>query len=33
MITKMTKYDFLVFHAQYNDFLEKLRNVGYIGRR
>ena len=30
MITKMTKYDFLVFHAQYNDFLEKLRNVGVL---
>mgnify|MGYP006923215559 FL=1 len=30
MITKMTKYDFLVFHAQYDDFLEKLRNVGVL---
>ena len=30
MITKMTKYDFLVFHAQYNDFLEKLRAVGVL---
>lgn len=30
MITKMTKYDFLVFHAQYNAFLEKLRNVGVL---
>ena len=30
MITKMTKYDFLVFHAQYNEFLEKLRNVGVL---
>ena len=30
MITKMTKYDFIVFHAQYNDFLEKLRNVGVL---
>ena len=30
MITKMTKYDFLVFHAQYDDFLEKLRNVGIL---
>lgn len=30
MITKMTKYDFLVFHAQYDDFLEKLRNIGVL---
>ncbi|MBO5086783.1 MAG: ATPase V [Paludibacteraceae bacterium] len=30
MITKMTKYDFLVFHAQYDAFLEKLRNVGVL---
>lgn len=30
MITKMTKYDFLVFHAQYDEFLEKLRNVGVL---
>ncbi len=30
MITKMTKYDFLVFHAQYDDFLEKLRKVGVL---
>ena len=26
----MTKYDFLVFHAQYDAFLEKLRNVGVL---
>ncbi|MFI3296925.1 MAG: V-type ATPase 116kDa subunit family protein [bacterium] len=30
MITKMTKYNFLVYHAQYNTFIEKLRNVGVL---
>ncbi len=30
MITKMTKYDFLVYHAQYNSFIEKLREVGVL---
>lgn len=30
MITKMKKYDFLVYHAQYDDFLEKLREIGVL---
>lgn len=30
MITKMNKYDFLVYHAQYADFLQKLRDVGVL---
>lgn len=30
MITKMTKYDFLVYHAQYDTFLEKLREIGVL---
>lgn len=30
MISKMTKYDFLVFHAEYEDFLRKLRDVGVL---
>lgn len=30
MISRMTRYDFLVFHAEYNDFLQKLRNVGVL---
>lgn len=30
MISRMTRYDFLVFHAEYNDFLKKLRDVGVL---
>ena len=30
MIVKMKKYVFLVYHRQYTDFLEKLRNVGVV---
>lgn len=30
MITKMKKFDFLVYHAQYDDFLEQLRNIGVL---
>jgi len=30
MISRMTRYDFLVFHAEYNDFLRKLREVGVL---
>lgn len=30
MITKMKKYTFLVYHKQYHDFLEKLRDVGVL---
>ena len=30
MITKMKKYDFLVYHAQFDDFLEKLREIGVL---
>ena len=30
MITKMKKYTFLVFHREYDAFLEKLRNVGVL---
>lgn len=30
MISRMTRYDFLVFHAEYNDFLGKLREVGVL---
>jgi len=30
MISRMTRYDFLVFHAEYNDFLQKLREVGVL---
>ena len=30
MISRMTKYDFLVFHAEYEDFLRKLRDVGVL---
>lgn len=30
MITKMKKYLFLVHHAQYEDFLQKLRDVGVL---
>ena len=28
MIVPMTKYSFLVYHQEYNEFLEKLRNLG-----
>ncbi|MBQ0007976.1 MAG: ATPase [bacterium] len=30
MISRMTRYDFLVFHAEYNSFLKKLRDVGVL---
>lgn len=30
MITKMNKYDFLVYHAQYEHFLQKLQAVGVL---
>lgn len=30
MITKMKKYTFLVYHAQYESFLEELRNMGVL---
>lgn len=30
MITKMNKYDFLVYHANYADFLQKLRDTGVL---
>lgn len=30
MISRMTRYDFLVFHAEYEDFLKKLRDVGVL---
>lgn len=30
MIEKMTKYDFLVFHGEYDAFLDKLRSVGVL---
>lgn len=30
MITRMKKFDFLVYHAQYDDFLEQLRNIGVL---
>jgi V/A-type H+-transporting ATPase subunit I len=30
MIVKMTKYTFLVYHKQYLDFLEKIKNIGVL---
>lgn len=30
MITPMKKYSFLVYHAVYNDFLEKIRDIGVL---
>ena len=30
MIVKMKKYSFLVYHKQYVDFLEKLREIGVL---
>lgn len=30
MIVKMKRYSFLVYHKQYNDFLEKIREVGVL---
>ena len=30
MISRMTRYDFLVFHAEYNEFLGRLRDVGVL---
>ena len=30
MIVKMTKYTFLVYHKQYLDFIEKIKNIGVL---
>lgn len=30
MIIKMTKYTFLVYHKQYIEFLEKIREIGVL---
>ncbi|HRU63170.1 MAG TPA: V-type ATP synthase subunit I, partial [Paludibacteraceae bacterium] len=30
MIVKMTKYTFLVYHKQYIEFLEKIREIGVL---
>ena len=30
MILKMKKYSFLVYHKQYLDFLEKIREIGVL---